>query len=94
MDSEIDDTQKITLFALKTDGHGNAVAFSGTPTWSSSATAVATVTPATDGLTAVVTSVASGSTDIQISGDGLTKIWNVVVSAPGIMVVAYSPEPK
>lgn len=94
MDTEIDDTQKVTLSIMKTDGHGNAVAFVGIPSWSSTDVLVATVTPATDGLSAVVTSVASGTTDIQISGDSLSKTWNIVVSAPEILVQAMSPQPK
>lgn len=94
MDTEIDDTQKVTLSIMKTDGHGNPVAFVGIPSWSSTDVLVATVAPATDGLSAVVSSVASGTTDIQISGDSLTKTWNIVVSAPEILVQAMFPQPK
>lgn len=94
MDTEIDDTQKVSLSIMKTDGHGNPVAFIAVPAWTSTNTSAATVAAATDGLSAVVTSVASGSTDIQISADGLSKTWNVVVAAPEILVTAMAPQPK
>lgn len=94
MDTLIDDTQKVELSITKTDQHGNPVAFVDVPAWSSADTSVATVTAADDGLSATVFAVASGSTNIQISADTLTKLWNVVVAGPEILVSSRAPQPK
>lgn len=94
MDTLLEDSQRFTLTILETDSHGNSIRFVQIPQWVSSAPSVATVLPAPDGLSATVLAVGLGTTNITVTADGLTGVWNVVVAGPAIMFIAMPPMPK
>jgi len=62
------DTQKVTAFANPEDSAGNPGVETAIPTWASADTTIATVAPASDGLSAVITAVATGSVTINVHG--------------------------
>ena len=100
------DIQKVTLSVAFVDKAGNPAKTDGAPVWSSSATNIATVTPATDGLSAVVETVGPlGSAQIQVSADadlgeevktisGTLDIEVTGSEAVSIVVNAGTPEDK
>lgn len=51
------------------DAKGNAASVEGAPVWASANESVATVLPAADGLSAVISPVGLGSTDITVTAD-------------------------
>lgn len=63
------DTQKVSCTLDPRNAKGNPAPLDGTPQWASSNPAVATVEPAADGLSAVVTAVAPGTTQISVTAD-------------------------
>jgi len=73
-----------------TDRHGVNRALVGVPAWKSSDESIATVTPAADGLSALVVPVAKGECDITVTAEGdptpgvdtLTGVGHVVVTDP------------
>jgi hypothetical protein len=97
MNTQLDDTQKFTLTVVEQNAAGGTVPFGGVPAWTSADDAVATVVAASDGASAVVSSVAVGATTVAVTVDGLRAEWLVgVVAAPGVQLVltASAPEPK
>jgi hypothetical protein len=94
MDTQLDPSQKVILQVMETDVGGKLIPFVGRPQWVSSAPSVATVLPAPDGLSATVLAVGLGSTNITVTADGLTGVWNVVVAGPTIMFIAMPAMPK
>lgn len=63
------DTQKVTCTIDPRNIKGNPAPVDGVPQWSSSNPAVATVTPSDDGLSATVTAVGVGVTQISCVAD-------------------------
>lgn len=96
MASTITNLDQITLTATEVDALGAAVAFGGVPVWTNSNDAVATVLAAADGITAVVASVAVGTTTVTVSVDGLSATWDVTVTASAgvaLVITASAPSP-
>lgn len=69
VNAKITTLQQVTVQALFKNGAG-VVPINGVPTWVSADTNIATVTPADDGLSAVIVSVAPGMTTVTVSGEG------------------------
>ena len=67
---KITTTQKVNIVATFEDMDGIAVDVVGTPVWASSNPAIATVSPATDGLSCDVLSVAPGTAQITVTAEG------------------------
>jgi uncharacterized protein YjdB len=63
------DTQKVSCTIAPLNAKGNPAPVDGVPEWSSSNPSVATVTPAADGLSAVVTAVGIGVAQISVVAD-------------------------
>lgn len=63
--------QSETVTAIPEDSTGNpgSIAAGSVPTWSSSDSTVASVAPATDGLSALVTAVAAGTVTVTVAGE-------------------------
>lgn len=74
--------QKVTLNAEAVDCCGINYVISGIPLWINSDDSIATISPAVDGLTCEVTSVANGFTDVDVSYDGKSYTARVVVDGP------------
>jgi len=70
------------------DAAGNVAAAGGVPVWVSSDESVVTVVAAEDGLSAVVTVVAEGAADVQVS---LSNPDGSVVSGSGHVAVVGAP---
>jgi len=97
MTTVITDLQKFTLTVTELNAAGAQVAIGGVPAWISSDDGVAALSVASDGLSAVVSSVRPGSASITVSVDGLTATEYVSVTAsPGVQLVltASTPEAK
>jgi hypothetical protein len=63
------DTQKVSCTIDPRNSKGNPAPVDGVPEWASSNAAVATVTPAADGLSAVVVAVGIGLAQISVTAD-------------------------
>ena len=64
------DTEQVVLSVVPVDAKGNTAPVDGAPAWGSSDPAVATVTPAADGLSATVAAVGPlGKTQISVTAD-------------------------
>lgn len=61
--------QKCTLTLAPVDAKGNPAALDGVPQWTTSDAAVASITPAADGLSAVVTALSLGTAQIGVVAD-------------------------
>src|SRR4051812_47455218 len=75
-----------------TDSHGQPAAVDGAPVWASSDETVLTVTPAADGMSAAVDTVAPGAARVSVSADadlgagtqsitGVSEVVNVTLGA-------------
>lgn len=73
------------MVPIKTDGEGNAVPFIGKPLWSINDGTIASVTAASDGLSAMVEGLSPGSATITVTGDSLTGVWGVNVTGAAIL---------
>ena len=93
MSSQITDLEKFTLTVTELNAAGAPVSIGGVPAWASSNDAVASLSMASDGLTAVVASGVPGTATIVVSVDGLSTTWDVTVTAsPGVtLVLTASP---
>lgn len=63
------DTQQVSCTLDPRNSKGNPASLDGVPEWASSNPAVATVTPSTDGLTAVVKASGLGTAQISVTAD-------------------------
>ncbi len=63
------DTQKCTLTITPKNAKGNPAPVDGIPEWSSSNPAVVSITPAANGLSAVVKATATGTSQISVTVD-------------------------
>lgn len=63
------DTQKATCTIQPLNSKGNPAPVDGVPEWSSSNPAVASVTPSADGLSAVVTALGIGTSQVSCTAD-------------------------
>jgi hypothetical protein len=63
--------QSETVTAIPEDANGNpgSIAAGSIPTWTSSSSTVASVTPASDGLSAVVAALSAGTTTVTVAGE-------------------------
>lgn len=99
--------QKVTLSVAPVDKYGNPASLDGNPSWTVSDSAILTVTPATDGLSAVVEAVGPIGTAIQVTvsadadlGEGVRTITSVLEvnvvggEANGFTIQPGSAEPK
>lgn len=66
----ISSVQEIPIFANPQRADGSTATLVGTPAWTSSDTTIATVSPATDGLSAVIIAQAPGTCTVTVSGEG------------------------
>lgn len=97
MASQITDLEKFTLTVTELNAAGKQVIIGGVPAWTSSDEGTASLSMASDGLSAVVASVAAGVATVTVAVDGLTTTWDVTVTvSPGVQLVltASTPEPK
>ena len=92
-------TQQCTLAISVVDKKGNPAAVDGVPAWGTSDASLLTVTPAMDGLSAVIIAVGSlGTAQVNVSadadlGDGVTAITgtlDVTITAAQATAVAIS----
>jgi hypothetical protein len=70
---QINTLQKVNIAAAFLDAAGVATPIVGVPVWASSDTAIATVSPAADGLSCDVISVAPGTVQITVTAEGDPK---------------------
>lgn len=82
-------TQQATLSLDPRDAKGHPAALDGVPVWSVADPAVATVTPAADGLSAIVAGVAPGSTQVNVVADA--RIGPDVREIAGVLDVQIAP---
>lgn len=108
MAATITDLQQVPVSIAITDAEGNPATVQGAPTWESSDTNVATVTPADDGLSAVISSVeggALGSATVTVRadadlGDGVKEITGEILvdviasDATGVVLTPGTPEDR
>jgi hypothetical protein len=81
--------QQVSIAAVFEASNGQPVNVVGTPVWASADPNIATVTPAADGLSAVVASVGPGSTTVTVTGEGdPTPGVDTVTGSVGVEVVA------
>lgn len=86
--------QKVTLSVDCVDMTGSCIDAPATPAWSNGNNAVATIAPAVDNLSCVVTAVAAGFTDVTVTVGSKETITRVVVGAPElnyVRVIAAEP---
>ncbi len=91
------DTQQVTLNAQCVDVTGMPFTPSTTPAWTNSDDTVATITPAGDGLTCLVTGVAVGFTDVTMTVSSMSWTTRVVVDPPVlnyVTILADDPVPQ
>ena len=82
MDTQAKELQEFTLTAVETSAGGNQVLPPTVPVWTSSDETIATVTPADDGLSALVKTLSKlGEATISCSVDGFTATDTVTVVA-------------
>jgi hypothetical protein len=84
--------QKITLYADCIDMTGADMDAPATPVWTNSNNAVATIAPAVDHLSCVVTAVTTGFTDVTVTVSGKDTTTRVVVGAPELNYVKVSAD--
>ncbi len=85
MSQKITDNQTFTYSLVAVDKKGQTVPVDGVPVWSSSNTEVATLAPAADGLSAVLTAVVPGVATISVTDGNLAATDDVTV-VPGAAV--------
>lgn len=97
MTTQMTDLEKFTLSVTELNALEVQVPITGVPVWVSSNDAVAGLSVASDGLSAVVSSGVVGTATVSVSVDGLSVSEDVtVVASPGVKLVltASAPEPK
>lgn len=94
MSTTITEQQKLPLSIAMTSAHGHPAKPIGVPAWDTSDASVAVVTPAADGLSAVVSAVgALGTAVITVTVDGLTATDSVeVVAGPAAAAALVAGE--
>lgn len=95
MSTTITELQKFPLSIALTSAHGHPSKPIGVPAWDTSDASIATVTPAADGLSAVVSAVgALGTAVITVTVDGMTAADSVeVVAGPATAAALVAGEP-
>lgn len=99
------DEQQVSVTVAFTTAAGNPATVDGVPTWQSSNEAVATVTPASDGLSALVVSTGLGVAQVSVQADadlgsgtrlisGLLDVDVRAAEAVAASLVAGTPELK
>ena len=78
----ITDLQETTLNAQCIDVTGMPMDAPVVPVWTNSNNAVATITPAVDGMTCLVVGVAMGFTDVTVTVNAVATTTRVVVDPP------------
>jgi|SRR5690242_5931326 len=103
---QLTDVQKVTATIAAVDAAGNPAQLDGAPTWSSSNPDIVSVTPAADGLTAVIAAVGPlGTSQISVSADarlgpdvvtlsGQDDVTVVASEATTLGISFGTPEPK
>ncbi len=97
--------QKLTATVAFQDSHGNPATVDGVPVWSAGDATIAAITPAADGMSAVVAAGNTGSTQISVTADAdLGSGIRSIVGTADIQVVGGeavtagltlgTPEPK
>lgn len=88
--------QRVSLSVEFKDKDGVITPVFGVPTWASSNTAILTVTPSADGLSAEATTVdnANGSSQVTVNLGGLSAVLDVDVNDSGSVGAATSAEIK
>ncbi len=103
MTLQLTDSQKALLTVAFTTAKGKPANIDGAPTWSISDETIATVVPASDGLTAEVTALQMGSASVSVTADadlgaGVKTIAGfldlVVVSAEAAVVEITAGTPE
>jgi len=97
MSITLQDTQEVTLNLGLKDAEGNAGTVEGVPAWSVDDASVALVTPADDGLSALVAAGALGTATISVVVNGITQTIGITVvggDATQISIVAGTPVDK
>lgn len=89
--TRITTTEQQTVTAKFVNFLGIAVAIDGIPQWRSSDESVVTVTPSTNGLSAVLTSGAPGLATVTCTGDSL--LGDGVVDVAGVFEVEVTTDP-
>lgn len=101
----VTDVQKVTLSIAPVDAKGNPAPVDGVPTWAVSDATLATITPAADGLSAVVTASGPlGTFQANVSADadlgagtttitGTLDIQVTASQATSLNIAAGTPEP-
>jgi hypothetical protein len=78
----ITSTQEITLHLQCLDNFSCPMDPPDTPSWSNSDNTAATITPAEDNLSCLVTAVAPGFTDVTVTIDSVSTTTRIVVPQP------------
>jgi hypothetical protein len=79
MSVTLQDTQEVTLTLGLKDSVGNAGIVEAVPVWSVDDATIASVTPAADGLSAVVAAVGLGAATVSVLVNGITQTLGVTV---------------
>ena len=88
MQTNITESRKFLLSAICASLAGNVATPTAPPTWTSSDTTIATVTPAADGMSAEVASVGLvGAATITATVDGITATDDITVTAGPVATV-------
>lgn len=86
----LQDDQQVTVTVVAVDKHGHATTLVGTPVWAD-ATGQCTLTPSADGMSCLIVPNDMGTTQINVTADGISGVLDLEVVAGTAVAFTLNP---